>query len=253
MRSFSVIALGALLCAAGFGQITGASASALTFSGSGSIACCWSSGGSGFINGSQLRETRANDHKGATLQMVKFSAKPIGRDHLAPAAYVAMAKLVGLESAATDEARLTQAIVDCELPVYDFDKVDSYLYHTTLTMKTPMRWVWKPMREADMKADSAGANTARWTPADGFGLLSSSQYANKIPEATLATVAMILKKIPDAVFLVSDYETIKPDPFLAVTTAKLLAANKLWIVAQWDEPGFGDDLPATRFTRTEIQ
>ena len=47
--------------------------------------------------------------------------------------------------------------------------------------------------------------------------------------------------MPEAMLIVSDYETVKPDPFLAVTTPALLAAGKIWIVAVWDEPNFRYD------------
>lgn len=69
---------------------------------------------------------------------------------------------------------------------------------------------------------------------------ANSQYARRIPERVIGTIAKILEREPDAVLLVSDFEVAKPDPFLAITTTKLLEAGKVWIVEQWDEPAWKD-------------
>lgn len=226
----SLAGLIGLTCSMAFGQ-TGCSGST-----------CWgsvtiSSGSSG-IWIDPLRETRPKTNA-VSLRLVKASAVPVASSRLAPAMYVTFAKSIGLESAATDEARLIQAIADSELPVFDYDKVDNYLYHQTLTMKIPMRWGWKPLRDSDTKVVTDHSYGAISMVQDGFGLLFASQYGGKVPEVVLETVAMVLKKVPDATFLISDYEVVKPDPFLMVTTPRMMEAHRGFIIAQWDEPGFG--------------
>jgi len=213
---------------------TTAAITATTLTSGGVLTLGWGDG--------SVRETRPKTNA-VSLKLVKASASLIPKAHLAPAAYVTLAKSIGLESAATDEARLIQAIAECDLPVYDYDKVDNYLYHQTLSSKIPMRWGWKPLREADVKAVLGYSNGALSSAQDGFGLLFSRQYAGKVPEQVLTTVAMILKKVPDATFMVSDYEAIKPDPFLMVTTPRMMEAHRMFIVSQWDEAGFGEDVP----------
>jgi hypothetical protein len=155
---------------------------------------------------------------------------------MVPASYIKLAKDIGLDSAAVDEARLLEAIHGLDLRVFDFDKVDDYLMHKAAEQKSNTRWVWKPMRSRDNAVLSGVSRTSSAT----VGFLYREQYAHAIPDRVLADVQKILECEPETVFLVSDYEVIKPDPFLAVTTPKLLEAGKVFIVEQWDEPGYSD-------------
>lgn len=180
-------------------------------------------------------ETRKATGPGVTLKQVKLSAALLDKKQLASSSYLTTAARIGLKSAATDEARVLQAIEQLCLPVYDFDKVDNYLYRAALKQGTNVRWVWKPMRDLDLEASKNGGLS--WESRMGF--LYPKVYGQRTPEEILETAGAILEVLPDAVLLVSDYEVIKPDPFLAISTKRLLQENKLWIVAQWDEPGFG--------------
>jgi hypothetical protein len=175
-----------------------------------------------------------------TIALVRNSAKPLPATALAPSTYLKLAASIGLSSAATDEARLTMAISDLGLKVYDFNKVDEYLFDQAYKINPNTRWVWKPMREADMHAIAAVSPGGWISQRSGMGTVESKQYAQKIPAGVLATIGAVLEKMPDAVFMVSDYETVKPDPFLCVTTGKLAPEGKIWIISQWDEPGFSD-------------
>lgn len=172
---------------------------------------------------------------GPSLIEVKNSGVRLTRNQLAPSAYVVLARMIGADPQA-EEATLLDAISTAGLKVYDFEKVDGYLMRQALKRGPLMRWVWKPMREKDAKVSEKlhrnvpiRAGIVDWTQA----------YAEKIPMHAMANAKAILDQVPDAVFLVTDYEAIKPDPFLAVSTRKLLEAGKLWIIDQWDEPGFG--------------
>lgn len=187
------------------------------------------------VGGTPL-ENRKPSAKAPTLSQVKHSATLLAKHSLPDGDYVRLARSVGLESAGVDEARLMTAIDKLGFEVFEFAKVDEWLYNQALKEGTNVRWVWKPLRESDKKASS---DVATWRVVAGMGFLYPELYAQRVPAEVLGKVASALKEIPDAVFLVSDYEVIKPDPFLAFTTQKLLRAGKIWIIAQWDEPGFG--------------
>jgi hypothetical protein len=167
-----------------------------------------------------------------TLAQVRASAVAIPKARLAPAAYLTLAKSIGLESAGTDEARMLDCLDKLSLKPYDVDKVDAYLTHKAEAQRENIYWLWKPLRKSDEEAVGLTVNRVS-VP------LSPKRYGQAVPAHALETVAMVLRELPDAVFLVSDYEAVKPDPFLAVTTARLLQEGRVWIVDVWQEPGFG--------------
>ncbi len=182
-------------------------------------------------------ESRKDDGKGPTAKELDSSAKVLQARNLASARYQQIAMSIGLNpSPILDEAHLLDAIHDVGLHVYDFDKVDQYLYRKALRQKANTRWVWKPLREADSAL--TGLNVSR---PDTVGIVFPAQYAHAVPLRVLESAASILEKVPGARFLVSDYEVINPDPFLAVTTEKLLRAGKIFIIERWDEPGYDEE------------
>src|SRR5579872_4422793 len=183
-------------------------------------------------------ETRKDDGKGPTLAMVKKAAHRLDDSQMAPALYASMARSVGAYLQA-EEAEMLDAIHQADLTTFDYEKVDNYLYRQALKQGTSIRWVWKPVKESDVETLTKD-NT--WSIRPGVGLVYPKTYGQKIPLRALAEMKAVLDKIPDAIFVVSDYEVVKPDPFLAVTTQKLLAAGKIWIVDCWDEPSFGEAL-----------
>lgn len=172
-----------------------------------------------------------------TLAQVRASAVPIPKAKLAPAAYLTLAKSIGLESAGTDEARMLDCLDKLALKPYDPERVDAYLTHKAEAIGPNVRWVWKPLRESDEKA--VGQASTSMTAAAAGLVFSPSRYGQAVPAHALSMAAEVLREMPDAVFLVSDYEALKPDPFLAVTTARLLGEGRVWIIDVWQEPGFG--------------
>lgn len=178
------------------------------------------------------------------LGNVKASARLISKTSLASASYVKVAVAIGLKSAGVDEAVALDMIDQLEIKVYSYKAVDEWLYASALKMGSDVRWVWKPLRDGDLQASRlamADGSVNQWDVRAGFGALSTRLYGQAIPERVLNRVAAVLAKMPDAVFLISDYEVEKPDPFLAVTTKLLIQEGKLWIIDQWDEPGFRDE------------
>lgn len=213
---------------------------------SGGSSGTWSTGTMAFASGGAMgrqAETRKAVGPMPTLRQVKLTARTIPVASLAASAYLKMAMKIGLDSAATDEARVLDAIHQIDLVTYDYGKVDEYLYRQALRQGTSVRWVWKPMRGADKDVTDKSSGENAWSIAPGFGMLYPKLYAKAIPARVLETVASVMAKLPDAVFLVSDYEVVKPDPFLAVTTKKLLDENKMWIIDVLAEPGFTDPVP----------
>jgi hypothetical protein len=176
-----------------------------------------------------------------TLVDVRAAAKPISPDKLVPAAYLKLAKSIGLDSAATDEARMLDAIHNLELNVYDAGAVENYLVGQARKLSTAQHGVeiaWEPMRPKDSNLISG---IARRT-AGSMRILNTS-YPHAIPERVITNAARLLECEPDVMFLISNYEAVKPDPFMAVTTPRLLETGKVFIVDQWDEPGFSDGQP----------
>jgi hypothetical protein len=149
-----------------------------------------------------------------------------------------------MDSAAVDEVKMTQAISSLGLMVFDYKEVDDYLYTKALAQGTNMRWVWKPIRSKDIdKIHSAGAG---WSVRPQMGMVLAEIYNQKLPMDVMNIVSRVLECEPDAIPLISDYEVARPDPFLAITTSKLLGAGKIWIVAVWAEPSFnGKAAPVT--------
>ena len=228
---------------------TTSTASTLTMaSTSGYILNCQDSMGRIYAcGGGPSYETRKDDGKGPTLLQVKNSAKKFTANELPPVDYVKIARSAGIDSPSpiVDEARIMNMIDGLGLKVYSFDKVDNYLYRKALKQGTNMRWVWKPVRAKD---DNYAIKHNDRAVIAGVGMVYDKMYAQQIPINVLKLMKEMDCEMSDVMFLVSDYEVVKPDPFLAITTQELLNSGKIWIVAQWDEPGFkdGPELQASR-------
>lgn len=184
------------------------------------------------VFGSSLTSTKPAGPP-VTIAELRRSTHLLTEKDMAPAGYVALAKSVGAQPS-SDEADILAAIKDLELPVYPFDKVDRYLSNKAYEISNNTRWVWKPISTIGRMSlqDLNGASTRA-------GSVSSSLYTQRIPMNVLNNIVALMGRVPGAVFLISDYETVNPDPFLAVTTPELLGSGKIWIVSQWDEPRFG--------------
>jgi hypothetical protein len=202
----------------------------------------------GTWSGMQM-ETRKRPLHPVTLAQVRTAAHLLDRASLAPVAYASLASSLGV-GASADDAQILAAIDSAGLMVYSFDKVDEYLFGKALAGGSNMRWVWKPLRQGDVMPLAAQNAIAYRTTA--VGLVYPTLYGHEVPMRVLAEVKAILETVPDAVFLVSDYEVIKPDPFLAVSTSTLLNAGKIWVIDQWDEPGFGTVVPVGLETASNI-
>ena len=229
-----ILLIAALYCGVGMAQIQGtlsvASGAMVWCTSGGGCSTQWAGGGGSWIE----QETRKDDGKGPTLQQVKDSRVSIQSKDLAPVGYAKLAKSLGVKESA-DEADMLKLIHEHGLHVYDWAKVDDYLYRKALRQKSYTRWVWEPLRESDVKTIEASTGMI-----SHVGYIYPKQYAQKVPARVLENVSCMLADMKEAVFLISDYEVIKPDPFLAITTPELLRAGKIWVIDRWDEPGFVD-------------
>lgn len=187
------------------------------------------------VGDGSMRQLPAKTGPTPTLQQIRLTAKAVPPTALAPAAYLDLAMKIRLDSAATDEARMLDALRRLEIKTYDFNRVDVYLSRKAQEQSAMTYWVWRPMRSVDKEDLHEQASAA--------GIISTKLYGRAIPARVLETAASVLEKIPDATFFVSDYEVVKPDPFLAVTTKRMLEQDKLWIIDVWAEPGFSDQVP----------
>lgn len=201
---------------------------------------CDSSGSCMSLTTAPVALRKHNPHP-ATIQSVKASAALLDHAVLAPASYSTLSTSIGLNPSVTsDEARITDAIAKLGLHVYTFSLVDDYLYSKAIEHGKNIRWVWKAMRDADLKA-MAGLQSYPVIDAesvDQTGVMDPMQYARRLPVSVLENVKNFLGEVPDANFFISDYVSVKPDPFLMVTTPRLFAAGKIWVIQVWDEPGF---------------
>jgi|SRR5579863_1188314 len=179
------------------------------------------------------------------LAEVKASAKPADAK-LIPATYLKHAEEIGLESPATENAKTLVALQKLGVKIYNEQSVSEYLYGKVREMKSPnMIWVWRPMRLADYQAFTK----SQLRPATGNAYGGSyvwTQYQKAIPERVVELAAMVLKELPEANFIVSDYEVKRPDPFLAVTTPGMASLGQLYIIACWDEPAY-TETPSMQF------
>lgn len=145
-----------------------------------------------------------------------------------PADYLEVAASIGA-TGVVEEGQILRAIDSLGLADFDGPAVNRYL--TWQASLKNQRWIWRPLRANDA-AKVSGRNY--WATAS----VDPTLYARAVPVNVLAHVKAIAERIPNAIVLVSDYATIKPDPFLAITTEALLRDGRVWIVAEWDEPGF---------------
>jgi hypothetical protein len=153
--------------------------------------------------------------------------------------YLRVAAKLKLRTPGVIKARLERFLVMRGWPVYPYDKVWAYL-QSLAAKETEQRYpsrdwsdvppgmrprvepCWKPLRLGDRK--------------DG-GEFSSAVYPHAVPLHALLKVEELEDEFgPGALqFVVSDYEAVKPDPFLMVTAAGL----PNYVIDVWDEPGFG--------------
>lgn len=138
------------------------------------------------------------------------------------------------------------------IPIYDLAKVTKYLCFkaneesnklNTISYGDEVVWVWKPLRKKDSNLPSfKSALMSNYKfPSDYHGSFGdpcprNTLYDKLVPSFILNRVKKIENKFGDIPkFFVSDYQAIKPDPFIMVTMKGL---KESIVFGVWDEPGF---------------
>lgn len=144
--------------------------------------------------------------------------------------------------------RVKIVIAQNNILVYDAKAVDEWMLKMVQKERRDMKWVWKSLTQPIDRLP--GVKNYKWwinfqhscyddKRRCWLGRINTEQqYTKIIPEAVLTTAETILKHfnpVKDPVcLLVSDYEVVLPDPFLAVAVPK----HPFLIVDFWNEPGF---------------
>lgn len=142
--------------------------------------------------------------------------------------------------------KLKIVIAQNNILVYDSKVVAEWMAKMVAKERQNVVWVWKSLTEPLTKLGKVKPFSNRlryqheqWQSSRGqLGTIErKKRYTKVIPDAVLTTAEVILKNFEktDPVFLlVSDYEVVQPDPFLAVA----VPGYPFLIVDFWDEPGF---------------
>ena len=143
--------------------------------------------------------------------------------------------------------KLKIVIAENNILIYDDQVVHDWMCKIVKKQPKDMTWVWKsltkPLKDLIKKNQSLSKvhyQHKHWQNG-AYGWVGDidiqNRYTKIIPEAVLTTAETILKnfeKNDPICLLVTDYEVIQPDPFLAVAIPEF----PFLIIDFWDEPGF---------------
>ena len=153
-------------------------------------------------------------------------------DSDALAEYVAVADSIGFSNPALARARLLNFLQREEIPVYDNDRVASFMGELVDKINSERKrgdrdivWAWRAIVNGSRSLVSGWSHN---------GMISQHEYERAVPLDALKTVSKIRGEFPEARFYVTDYESVRPDPFLCV----MLDGCEHVVIAVWDEPDF---------------
>ncbi|MHA1952165.1 MAG: hypothetical protein ACW987_20165 [Candidatus Thorarchaeota archaeon] len=138
--------------------------------------------------------------------------------------YAKVSKRIGYESASLFHIEFKSFLKEESIPIYNYNDVQDFLVGEVIKLRVETgsshySLSWVPMREQDRDLHDA---------------YEPLPYTKTIPLFALLLVDKIHSRFGDKVkFQVSDYEAIKPDPFLRVNVG-----DSYYVIAHWDEPGF---------------
>ncbi len=159
-------------------------------------------------------------------------------------AYEKLAESLGFYPAELVRAQLLEFFETEAIDLYDYAQVEAWLTQKKAEAKAT-HWCWRPLRAKDVITGYMwGVNASNYR--DGFYRESADccrPYERLVPMHALQKVAKIETKFGDRVkFFVSDYASLKPDPFIMVRPA-LRESGGInlyhFVFDVWDEPGFG--------------
>lgn len=132
--------------------------------------------------------------------------------------YLALSESVGVDSPIVANELLKRCLKQQRIFVYNTEHVEKYL--KSMFTNGQQRLVWKGLRKKD--SDRTGYD----------------QYAHAVPGHALQKAEKVIETFDrpdDLCFEVSDYEDVKPDPFLSV---RIKNSDTRFVIAYWDEPNF---------------
>jgi len=138
--------------------------------------------------------------------------------------YLELAEDIGLDSMCVLEEMLKACLKKEKIFVYPTDKAEKYL--ESKFTNSSQQVVWRPLRKQDINENYPSSTLVRMV------------YNRAVPGFALQKVKTISEAFTypsELTFEVSDYEEVKPDPFLSV---RIKGSEKRFVVAVWDEPNF---------------
>jgi hypothetical protein len=129
--------------------------------------------------------------------------------------YEALSEELGIKNRALDELRLKRFLAKEEIPVYPYDRVKRFLDSEVQKLNKK-------------ETQNPGLSYYDWS------WKSAKKYTKEIPLSALQMMKRVKDKLPGAKFAISDYQVVRPDPFLAVW----LGNSPFTVIHHWDEPDF---------------
>lgn len=132
--------------------------------------------------------------------------------------YLALSESVGVDSPIVADELLKRCLKQQKVFVYNTAHVEKYL--KSMFTNNRQRLVWSPLRQKDQNE------------------YENKQYDHAVPGHALQKAEKVLETFDrpnDLCFEVSDYEDVKPDPFLSV---RIKNSDTRFVIAYWDEPNF---------------
>jgi len=165
-----------------------------------------------------------------------------------PDEYLTLAASIGMDSPNIIKARLERYLALNGWVVYPYDRVMAYLQQLAdreqlnpivnlpddgWTRPMPSRVVpyWAPLRKKDARSNMRKPGRTEMEPA-----VVAPVYERDVPKHALEKVQALERDLGEGplAFFVSDYASVRPDPFLLV-----LAGDGKYVIDVWDEPGWG--------------
>lgn len=151
-------------------------------------------------------------------------------------------------AAETTRREVVSFLLDNGLPYYANDAVKVYMDGLVGQLNSRRKLVdhdgykrWEGPDEVSWHWSRIDATSGiqEWTLSGGkieTQKWSRAGYSHAIPIDMLRRAGQIKAQFKDAVFAVTDYQAVNPDPFISVT---LPTFSEPVIFGVWDEPGFG--------------
>lgn len=161
--------------------------------------------------------------------------------------YEEVAQQLGFIPAELTRAQLLEFFDSESIKLYDYSQVQAWLTGKKEQAKA-RNWCWRALREKDV-IEGYEWGVDHWNAVWHDGFYSKRwecrPYERLVPMHALEKVAKIEAKFGDRVkFFVSDYTSLKVDPFIMVRPAMCDSGREgkgeyNLIFDVWDEPGFG--------------